>query len=172
MYWEDGPLYHMKHRYYHVGLKRWLCADPIGLRGGPNLYAYVRGNPLAWIDPFGLQANMLPGAAEGFAEALANALEAFSNWGADQLEPTPTPLEEYLQEVDNIAANTPAGQEVTIVIEIDGFVEPWDGNASLTAQHSTLMEYTVTVTGTQQSALPDPEDEATPSQSTPAPFKP
>jgi uncharacterized protein RhaS with RHS repeats len=30
-----------------------LCADPIGLRGGVNLYTYVK-NPLTWFDPLGL----------------------------------------------------------------------------------------------------------------------
>src|SRR5438093_414036 len=42
-------------RYYHPGLARFMSEDPIGFLGGDvNLYAYVGGNPLTFIDPHGL----------------------------------------------------------------------------------------------------------------------
>jgi hypothetical protein len=33
---------------------RFVSADPIGLRGGINLYGYTANNPLIGIDPYGL----------------------------------------------------------------------------------------------------------------------
>ncbi|WP_079772809.1 HNH/endonuclease VII fold putative polymorphic toxin, partial [Salmonella bongori] len=46
-------LYYNRFRYYDCEAGQYLCADPVGLTGGLNLYAYVK-NPLTWIDPLGL----------------------------------------------------------------------------------------------------------------------
>ena len=36
------------------GLREWLNRDPIGERGGINLYRFVGNNPLRFVDPLGL----------------------------------------------------------------------------------------------------------------------
>nr|WP_314725856.1 RHS repeat-associated core domain-containing protein [Serratia entomophila] len=42
-------------RYYEPEVGRFTTQDPIGLRGGLNLYQYAP-NPLMWVDPYGLSA--------------------------------------------------------------------------------------------------------------------
>ena len=41
-------------RNYNPALGRWISRDPIGERGGINLYAYVHEQPVQWTDPSGL----------------------------------------------------------------------------------------------------------------------
>jgi RHS repeat-associated protein len=47
-------LYDYKNRMYAPALGRFPQTDPIGYGGGPNLYAYVRGDPVNLTDPLGL----------------------------------------------------------------------------------------------------------------------
>jgi RHS repeat-associated protein len=56
-------LYAFLYRTYSPSLGRWLQRDPIGYAGGVNLYDYVRGTPLTWLDRYGLDpATSQPGA--------------------------------------------------------------------------------------------------------------
>ncbi|WP_216355388.1 RHS repeat domain-containing protein [Gilliamella apicola] len=49
----ETGLHYNTFRYYDPDTGRFTMPDPIGLRGGLNLYAYVP-NPLKYIDPLGL----------------------------------------------------------------------------------------------------------------------
>lgn len=50
-------------RAYDPELGRWLSRDPIGLRGGINLYGYVKNDPIHRTDLLGLQG--LPASSPG-----------------------------------------------------------------------------------------------------------
>jgi RHS repeat-associated protein len=52
---ESGLAYNW-HRHYDATIGRYVQADPIGLRGGKNLFSYVNQNPLAYTDADGLEA--------------------------------------------------------------------------------------------------------------------
>ncbi len=80
---ENGLLY-MRARYYNGYLCRFLNADPAGFSGGLNFYAYADGNPVSYLDPFGLGAG-----EEGFFSWLgsqaAAGFKAGFGWGYDQV---------------------------------------------------------------------------------------
>jgi RHS repeat-associated protein len=52
---ETGFIY-FGHRYYDPTLGRWLTMDPKGYAAGPNLYAYIKNNPVKYFDEYGLEA--------------------------------------------------------------------------------------------------------------------
>jgi len=60
---DDGTgLYYYRARYYDPALKRFISTDPIGLAGGDvNLYQYVSGDPISFVDPFGFKGICLDG---------------------------------------------------------------------------------------------------------------
>jgi RHS repeat-associated protein len=49
-----GLLYY-GYRYYSADAGRWIGRDPIGIRGGANLYGFVLNNPVSLIDILGLE---------------------------------------------------------------------------------------------------------------------
>jgi RHS repeat-associated protein len=51
---DDLPFLHVGHRYYDPGTGRFLQRDPVGIRGGANVYLYAGANPLIFVDPNGL----------------------------------------------------------------------------------------------------------------------
>ncbi len=94
----ETGFHYNRFRYYDPEIGRYLSADPIGVDGGLNEYAYAR-NPIGWIDPLGwangaaLNNSMVAagqaGAPSGFAthhiipETLYNDPQYSSLLGAD-----------------------------------------------------------------------------------------
>ena len=54
---EESGLYYNRHRYYDPQQGRYISQDPIGLKGGTNLYGYVT-NPTGTVDPLGLEETL------------------------------------------------------------------------------------------------------------------
>jgi len=50
----NGLLY-MRARYYNPYICRFINPDPIGFAGGLNWYMFADGNPVNYLDPFGLR---------------------------------------------------------------------------------------------------------------------
>jgi RHS repeat-associated protein len=54
-YDNETGLHYNYFRDYEAVTGRYLESDPIGLKAGPNTYSYVRGRPLKFYDPKGLE---------------------------------------------------------------------------------------------------------------------
>lgn len=57
VYDQEAGKHHNGNRDYDPVTGRYIQADPIGLAGGGNRYAYVNGSPLSATDPLGLVPN-------------------------------------------------------------------------------------------------------------------
>jgi RHS repeat-associated protein len=55
----ETGLHYNYFRYYNPQTGRYTTPDPIGLEGGINLFTYVAGNPVRWVDPLGLRQVIL-----------------------------------------------------------------------------------------------------------------
>ena len=55
-YDEESGMHYNRYRYYDPALGRYISQDPIGLKGGMNLYNYPL-NPVSKIDPQGLDVS-------------------------------------------------------------------------------------------------------------------
>lgn len=57
---EIAGLILFSHRFYNPSINRWQTQDPLGFKGGLNLYTYVHNNPFYYGDPDGQFALAIP----------------------------------------------------------------------------------------------------------------
>jgi RHS repeat-associated protein len=56
----ESAIYYNRARYFDQTRGRFISEDPVGFSGGLNFYAYVRNNPVSFVDPMGLCTQVSP----------------------------------------------------------------------------------------------------------------
>ncbi len=85
----ETGLYYMKFRYYDPRIGRFLTPDPYSIvASGPNLYTYVKNNPVNYADPQGLfGVGLIAGVAvnlagQGIEAVVSRKGESTWSWGS------------------------------------------------------------------------------------------
>jgi RHS repeat-associated protein len=91
-YHQPSGLYLATNRAYDPPIGHWLSRDPIGERGGINLYTYVGDNPLNDIDPQGFDESPASGGTPGDPRAPGPPPQApYEPGGSNNGDPSGTP---------------------------------------------------------------------------------
>ena len=77
---EESGLFYFGFRYYAPWLGRWISFDPAGPVDGLNLFRYLRGNPVRYVDRVGLSSDeQLSKDTAAFAQKLQASDEKLTN---------------------------------------------------------------------------------------------
>ena len=77
--------------YYDPGVQKWINRDPVGQRGGLNVYAFVVNNSVGLVDPLGFgrqgPGSLAPGEDDGCPDGQHCASQPYPNGGGGWLCP-------------------------------------------------------------------------------------
>ncbi len=79
---DETGLHYNLFRYYAPECGRFVSQDPIGLRGGLNLYQYAP-NPIRWIDPLGLDYTTWQIHSPGYGDVVQKGLHFYAPGGVE-----------------------------------------------------------------------------------------
>jgi RHS repeat-associated protein len=84
----ETGLYFYRARYFDPGTGRFLGEDPIGFRGGLNLYRYVKNEPTRYVDPSGTALTSVDAAMQqAIARGNIEEIQALLDASGDELTP-------------------------------------------------------------------------------------
>ena len=145
---KETGLYYYRARYYDPMEGRFISKDPIGFKGGINVYAYVQNNPIDLTDPNGLRGGQTGNAN---ARTDCSALVDIFNDMLSFFGSIPR-ANETLAIVDGMRASIPCGVKRSVTICFRPGSPPTDVTVNLadgawTKPHSGLscpMTYEIT----------------------------
>ena len=97
---EPNGLLTMQARYYSPIFRRFLSEDPSGFSGGINLYAYTGGDPVNFMDPFGL-------GPKGVFQKIGSGLQSL-------FQPVATGVQSFNNFADNVSYYPSLNNQVTM----------------------------------------------------------
>ena len=114
----ETGLHYNRARYYHPQWGRYLTPDPLGFRGGLNLYAYAKNNPLKYADPLGMAPDdrgtptvsaSVSRNAQQSADSAAQPPTPDASPTADAMGSNPIVLDEVVVTAKRLPPDAPAG---------------------------------------------------------------
>lgn len=125
---KETGLYYYRARYYDPIEGRFISKDPIGYKGGINVYVYVNSNPIVYKDPFGLDpygGNRTDPAYLGVqGQNIGSFLGVLTNWlnFVNAINQTSAASRLIEQELSNV----PCGHAVDVTVCFDPGPPPCD----------------------------------------------
>jgi RHS repeat-associated protein len=129
-------------RYYDPKTATWLTQDPLGHTAGPNLYAYVKNNPLTCIDLYGLEDT--PNGDRGFwGQVWDSICDSFSIPSdatvslsdSDLNVPSPPSPREFIETLTELCTNPETAENAALgalVATVEHVADTVEGLAMLT----------------------------------------